>query len=252
MSSTPEEQQQTRQQYKRNEQRYHQKLQQQHSKRLLHGDSGVNILSQLFQRSILSSTPRTTASVTKFVQAGRMWNVSETVRLNPSVNHSNAPLNYNSSNAGVNIGEGGEVTAMSFDKEGVLLATGDDRGVIHVFDFDDVFAMDGRKRNEKGYMEGERIGLERDVGGVVSGNEIGVDEKDGIDLRKETEESMREEACSEQQQPAISTITPGSSHPLLSFQCRAKSSVGGGGVSPRVSSLHWNPDNQDHLAVSFA
>jgi hypothetical protein len=254
MSSTPEEQQQTRQQYKRNEQRYHQKLQQQHSKRLLHGDSGVNILSQLFQRSILSSTPRTTASVTKFVQAGRMWNVSETVRLNPSVNHSNAPLNYNSSNAGVNIGEGGEVTAMSFDKEGVLLATGDDRGVIHVFDFDDVFAMDGRKRNEKGYMEGERIGLERDVGGVVSGNEIGVDEKEGIDLRKETEESMREEACSEQQQqqPAISTITPGSSHPLLSFQCRAKSSVGGGGVSPRVSSLHWNPDNQDHLAVSFA
>eukprot|EP00970_Alexandrium_tamarense_P012257 scaffold2849_cov203-Alexandrium_tamarense.AAC.10 len=223
-----------------------------HSKRLLHGDSGVNILSQLFQRSILSSTPRTTASVTKFVQAGRMWNVSETVRLNPSVNHSNAPLNYNSSNAGVNIGEGGEVTAMSFDKEGVLLATGDDRGVIHVFDFDDVFAMDGRKRNEKGYMEGERIGLERDVGGVVSGNEIGVDEKEGIDLRKETEESMREEACSEQQQPAISTITPGSSHPLLSFQCRAKSSVGGGGVSPRVSSLHWNPDNQDHLAVSFA
>ena len=92
------------------------------------------------------------------------------------------------------------------------------------------------------------------MGGVVSGNEICVDEKDGIDLRKETEESMREEPCSEQQQqqPAISTITPGSSHPLLSFQCRAKSSVGGGGVSPRVSSLHWNPDNQDHLAVSFA
>ena len=41
------------------------------------------------------------------------------------------------------IAESGEIRAMSFDRQGVLLATGDDRGNVRLYDFDDVGSGSG-------------------------------------------------------------------------------------------------------------
>jgi hypothetical protein len=51
---------------------------------------------------------------------------------------------------------------MSFDKEGVLLATGDDGGYVNIYDFDTVNALDVRSRNERSRWSAD-AGTENDA-----------------------------------------------------------------------------------------
>lgn len=222
-----------------------------HSYNLLHGRSGVNILSHLFQRSCISSLKSVAASsclrhsnsalvnaqsgrdLHRYVNAGMNWNISPTVELSSA-------------------SENSEVCAMAFDSEGVLLATGDDRGSIHVYDFDDVYAMDLKKRNEisRRLWEVEKSekasknlrNNESSKVGYNNNHQQGDVEKDEDDQVGEGEPKriLTLAACS------IPSISPSIIRPLLSFTCGER------GRKFRISELQWNPNNQDQLVVSFA
>jgi hypothetical protein len=182
---------------------------QMHNTRLLHGKGTTNILSQLFQRSVQPYSIKT-RNMTSYIQSGQHWNISKTVQLGTRRID-------------------GEVSAMSFDNEGVLLATGDDGGFVRIYDFDDVNALDVRKRNE--------------LGRCLNLHESGVDE---VPSTYESHESD----CTDQIQVVsvdnnlddVPEVEPALSKPILSFRC----------TSYRITDLQWNPNNQDQLAVSFA
>ncbi|KAL7538722.1 hypothetical protein ACHAXR_008756 [Thalassiosira sp. AJA248-18] len=214
----------------------------QQQSRLLHGKSGVNILSHLFQRSYLSTTsPRNFSNVQRHVHRGDHWNVCDTVEL--------------ATNGG-GILSGGEVNAMSFDRDGVLLATGDDRGCVRIYDFDDVYALDVKKRNERcrSLWEAGRqdsiVASERVVKQIHDTDTATTTVVDGSsnDLNNELNESSNAGNVAEDVEEAPA-IKPAIARPVLSFQCMARH---GGNVGPRISSVLWSPQNQDYLAVSFA
>ena len=198
--------------------------------RLLHGTCGVNILSRLVQRSCISSSTSSIAfDIEKIAYSGINWNICTTVELAASEDDD------------VEIAAG-DVTAMSFDRDGVLLATGDDRGVVRIYDFDDVAAEDMKKRNETSRS------LRQDYS-VQCTNEREVDEYE----KKSQVDSMVADDHSDDDSDRIAprSIPPSTARPVLSFQCNGSpsSSVNTG---HRISSILWSPYNQDHLVVSFA
>ena len=232
-------------------------------RRLLHGKCGSNVLSALFRRSTLPSNSNSTSSIrsqlVQYAHRGDHCDVSASVEL--------------SSTCG---GGGGEVTAMQFDNEGVLLATGDDRGRVNVYDFDDVYMLDGRRRNEICKESWESCGGLRDgryddsvdenKGGEGSDAEeagrSGVDEGDCVARSANNgdgDESDGGGQDEQQRQPTSSTvcaittaIKPAAARPVLSFQCKARAGGGSNGAGPRIGGVLWSPMNQDHLVVSFA
>jgi hypothetical protein len=78
----------------------------------------------------------------RFVDRGRHWNASRTVIL---------PVSDEDDNE--NDERRAEIRTMSFDWEGVLLTTGDNRGRVPVYDFNDVRAADVGGRNGISRME---------------------------------------------------------------------------------------------------
>jgi hypothetical protein len=104
---------------------------QQHSHNLLRGRGTVHILSHLFTKSITHKSA--------YIPPGRCWNT--------------CPIQLTNQR---------EVTTMSFDKEGVLLATGDDGGYVNIYDFDTVNALDVRSRNERSRWSAD-AGTENDA-----------------------------------------------------------------------------------------
>ena len=209
--------------------------------RLLRGKSGdVNVLSRLFQRSTLSAAPGGTASrLRRFAHAGRHWNACATVRLSGEDPHA-------ASDDGPTAAVGREVTALAFDREGVLFAMGDARGRVRIYDFDDVYALDRRRRNEKcgfvatGQGRAEEAQEARDA--RAAAGEGAVPSRIGATGHARERRNRRDE-----QTPHVQ---PARAHPVLSFRCRK----GGGNhqSGARISSLLWSPRNQDHLAVVFA
>ncbi len=217
-----------------------------HSYNLLRGTSGVNILSHLFQRSYISSRKSDAAgrsfrhsnnshdsaqcgrNLHRYVNAGMHWNISQTVKLSSA--------NGNS-----------EVCAMAFDSDGVLLATGDDRGSVHVYDFDDVYAMDLSKRNEMSRLiwEVKKSGKERKKWSSNGHRSDLENEDDDDDEDNKPVEEKRQKSL-EMDMNSAPSIPPSIARPLISFTC------GGRGGKFRISELQWNPDNQDQLVVSFA
>lgn len=216
------------------------------SHRLLHGKSGINILSNLFQRSIVSTTPRISSNIQQHVNSGgKCWNVCDTVTL---------------ATVGQGVISGGEVCSMSFDKDGVLLATGDDRGCVRIYDFDDVYSMDAKKRNERARKLQERQdevdSLEKKMAkNVNEDTKTAADAADGS-----SSDSQEGKAANNDEDISLSSsdanddsnlplVTPEVARPVVSFQCRARP---GGNVGPRICNVLWSPQNQDYLAVSFA
>ena len=199
---------------------------------ILHGKSGVNIISHIFQRSCLSYTSQHFSNAKRLVHSGSHWNLSDTVEFATS---SNGTLTS------------GEVCAMAFDREGVLLATGDDRGCVQIYDFDDVAYLDMKKRNERCrllLMAGVKVQTTKRVKESEAEATPLKDESIGLD-----EEGDSTEADDNAEDLGLPPITPALARPVLSFQCKARP---GGNVGPRISSVQWCPQNQDYLAVSFA
>ena len=178
-----------------------------HASRLLCGKgTATNVLSQLFQRSVQPYS-RKTHDMSSYIHSGQHWNTSPTVELDTTRIT-------------------GEVSSMAFDTEGVLLATGDDGGFVRIYDFDDVSALDVRKRNELGPLQITKA--EKDNGAT------------GLDLNEEPSDDVvvdQDEISDD-----LPRVNPAKSKPILSFRC----------TSYRITDLQWNPNNQDQLVVSFA
>ncbi|KAL7534600.1 hypothetical protein ACHAWF_004882, partial [Thalassiosira exigua] len=203
--------------------------------RLFRGASGVPVLSHLTRRSCLSSAaPRTTSALRRFADAGRHWNACETVEL--------------AADSAV-----GEACAMSFDRDGVLLATGDDRGRVRIYDFDDVRCLDATERNVRSRTSKKKRCANEDPGRggwTTAGAAEEEAPSDGLeggtarDAGESDADSGDEGVGSE-----LPSAPPAVARPVRTFQCRVSR---GGNIGPRVSCLEWSPRNQDHLLVSFA
>ena len=105
---------------------------------LLHGEyGGCNILSLLLRQSrqptLISSSLGSLYDFDNFVDRGMHWNTCPTVVLSMEEEEED---------------KNGEIRAMSFDRDGILLATGGDWGVVRIYDFDDVRFMDVKRRNK--------------------------------------------------------------------------------------------------------
>ncbi|KAL3789897.1 hypothetical protein HJC23_010582 [Cyclotella cryptica] len=187
-----------------------------HSSQLLHGKGSTNILCHIFQRSILSSSRNAAQGMNSYIQSGKHWNVCRTVELDVASNISS-----------------GEICSMSFDQEGVLLATGDDNGFVRIYDFDDVNALDRRKRNERHRLQPTHC----------CGADNACIEDDGEDPKKDSLDRRSERMSgSKEEMETLPHIDVALSKPVLSFRC----------ASYRITDIQWNPNNQDQLAVSFA
>ncbi|KAL7482223.1 hypothetical protein ACHAW6_007895 [Cyclotella cf. meneghiniana] len=151
-----------------------------------------------------------------YVQSGKHWNVCRTVEIDLASKSTS-----------------GEVCSMSFDQEGVLLATGDDNGFVRIYDFDDLNALDRRKRNERNCLQPTN-------GDVANDQFI---ENDPDDPNEELSDLCIERVShSKEETETLPPIDAVLVKPVLSFRC----------MSHRITDLQWNPNNQDQLAVSFA
>ena len=151
-----------------------------------------------------------------------------------------------------------EICCMSFDNDGILLATGDDRGIVRIYDFDDVYSLDVTRRNEiyKVLLKSEEE--ENDEGNdekKKKKKKVEEEEEDGVETAtskgnvNEESDNSDVSAYITEQRPVSNTISPSVVGPVLTFQCKTNR---GGNVGPRISSVEWSPANQDHVAVSFA
>ncbi|KAL3810723.1 hypothetical protein ACHAXA_008496 [Cyclostephanos tholiformis] len=253
--------------------RHRRRLPQSHETRLLRGECGVNVLGILLRRSYHPSPLRSSSSTSsisnhlvRFVDRGTHWNVSPTVGLSSAL----SSIHGDDENGIAR----GEIRAMSFDRQGVLLATGDNRGYVRLYDFDDVRSADvsGRNassRSSRSYWR--RLTVMRDThaywlksgGGRRGGSADEVDEDneagssgdvdDGAIDPKESEHDEVEDYGEDDDsgmkciEKLRSIETPAALvRPVMSFLC---------GVQPgssRISGVLWSPNNQDHLLVSFA
>lgn len=209
----------------------------------------MNILSTLTQRTYLGGNNNKSILNNIQLYSSKQYNVSNTVNLSST----SSTNNHNNNN---NIGE---VTTMSFDKDGILLATGDDKGNIRIYDFDDVYSLDVKKRNEinKLYLKSQENDEDQDdkdkemAGGFIDTNK-------GEDSRREsydTDNAPRkgsDETCNSSGEQQQHIIIPSLANPILSFQCKTWLASRQGRNRPRISSVKWCPENQDHLLVSFA
>jgi len=213
----------------------------------------TNILSTLTQRTYLGGNKSILNNIQLYSR--KQYNVSNTVNLSSTSSSTN---NHNNNNIG-------EVTSMSFDKDGILLATGDDKGNIRIYDFDDVYSLDVTKRNEinklylksQDYEEQEVTDVSDEIGNGRDSNEGEEDsrrESDETDNapRRVSDENSGNSSDEQSQQKQQHTIIPSLANPILSFQCKTWLASRQGRNRPRISSVKWCPENQDHLLVSFA
>lgn len=212
---------------------------------LLHGTSygGRNILSLLLHRSCQPtriSSPISSHDFERFVDRGRHWNTCPTVVLSMEQEEE--------------LDENGEIRAMSFDRDGILLATGDDRGIVRIYDFDDVRFMDVKRRNKisqsstlwpklefqgrgKRRVERRTSGDAVDACGEAEASGAVEDASIVHTLERHSDENIDDSREDVQQQ----RIEPSVVRPVMSFQAGTK-----------ISNVLWSPNNQDHLVVSFA
>jgi hypothetical protein len=104
---------------------------------------GSNVLNNLYSRSIYDSSHTRTRDggcygLRPF--ANQKWKIHNSVQLDMHPRHVQFARSYN---------QVGNVNAMDFDSEGILLAVADSQGVIRIFDFDEVNAIDTSVRRQQ-------------------------------------------------------------------------------------------------------
>eukprot|EP00984_Skeletonema_dohrnii_P010983 scaffold4339_cov100-Skeletonema_dohrnii-CCMP3373.AAC.8 len=200
-----------------------------------------NILSHILQRTYCPkpSTPSSNL-LTRYVHSNTNQPSTETVQLSASSNNNN----------------NSETCAMAFDTMGVLLAMGDNRGRIDIFDFDEVYSADLTKRNEwSRHCYEFQDAAAASVGDDDDETCISSTHMDGDIAEREGAEKEEEE---EGDETVLPPLPPSKVNPVHSFQCQfihgnatRNNNYLNSANRPRISGIHWNPDNQDHLAVSF-
>ncbi len=204
-----------------------------------------NILSHLLQRTYCSK-PSTSSSnlLTRYIHSNPNQSSTESVRLSSSNNNNS------------------ETCAMAFDTMGILLATGDNRGKIDIFDFDEVYSADLNKRNEWSrhcydYHQAGAAPIGRDHADDDEEEEkecISAADVENADDAEKDDDDNEEEG----NDTIVPPLPPAKVNPVHSFQCQfihgnatRNNNYLNSANRPRISGIHWNPDNQDHLAVSF-
>lgn len=199
-----------------------------------------NILSHLLQRTYApKSSPSSSNLLTRYVHSNPNQTSTESVQLSSSSSKNNS-----------------ETCAMAFDTMGILLAMGDNRGKIDIFDFDEVYSADLNKKNEW-----SRHCYEYQVGAASIGRDHDEEEEECISASDVTNVENAEKDDDEEEEgndSVVPPLPPTKVNPVHSFQCQF---IHGNATRnynylnsanrPRISGIHWNPDNQDHLAVSF-
>ena len=162
-----------------------------------------------------------TRSLQRFVNSGERWGMSNTVELESTGRDA--------------------IMCMDFDSQGILLSTGDTKGNICVFDFDEVFAADMRNKNDICRIQSALVSNE-----------------------PERKQSLRRADCDKSEiplLPLINSVTRDSTHlshgqstkkslirPIISFKAKPSTLPNG---STQVTCVKWNPHNEDELAASF-
>jgi len=162
------------------------------------GRIGINVLSELFRRSIFpvdyvrgGSSP--SKPLRRFANAPDKWTKCETVRL---------PGRHST-------------VALEFDRQGVLLALGDTRGMITVYDFDELCAADMAVRRA----------VCRQQGAVAASAAASFADADADAVHTNNRHCRRTPIC-----------------PVLAFGTRS---------TARISCIKWDPNSEDLLVVSF-
>lgn len=196
-----------------------------------------NILSHLLQRTYAPKlSPSTSNLLTRYIHSNPNQSSTESVQLSSNNNSS-------------------ETCAMAFDTMGILLAMGDNRGKIDIFDFDEVYSADLNKMNEW-----SRHCYEYQVDAASSSrNHDGEECMSATDVKDvENAENVDEQEKEKGNDTVIPPLPPTKVYPVHSFQCQfihgnttRNNNYLNSANRPRISGMHWNPDNQDHLAVSF-
>ena len=187
------------------------------------GRAGTNVLSRLLSRSCLPASSRAAPDAAALALAGARWGVCDAVRLGAAA----GAVDFR------------EATCASFDRDGVLLAAGDDRGRVAIYDFDDVCALDSTGRNERSRAS-RRAGSSPGGSGAPDGSGTPGNSRAGGG------DAANDAAAAGTFEPPP-RAEPAVARPVLSFRCGAR-----GGCVGRISGIQWSPRNQDHLAVSFA
>ena len=216
-----------------------------------------NILSHILQRTYChKSSPSSTNLLTRYVHSNTNQQSTECIQLSSSTS--------NNSNS--------EICAMAFDTMGILLAAGDSRGKIDIFDFDEVYAADVKKRNEwaRHCYEHQVASASNDDDANKDDDSISNVQEDCIPTTggqvdneeegegKDTENGEDDIAEKNSDDIPIQPLPPHKLNPVLSFQCQfvqgdatRNNNYLNSANRPRISGVYWNPCNQDHLAVSF-
>ena len=214
-----------------------------------------NILSHLLQRTYCPKSSSTTSNLlTRYIHSSTT-NQSSSSTTNESVQLSSSSSSNNNS----------ETCAMAFDTMGILLAMGDNRGKIDIFDFDEVYSADLNKRNEWSrhcyeYQVGTAasVGQDRDDdhGDDIEESDSTTDTNHGDDAEEGGAENTGEDLGNDM--AVVPPLPPTKVNPVHSFQCQfirgnatRNNNYLNSANRPRISGIYWNPDNQDHLAVSF-
>ena len=144
------------------------------------------------------------------------------------------------------------------------MATGDDRGNVRLYDFDDVRSADARGRNalsRSSVSHWRRLTVMRDsraARGWVGGGGCAAGEEGGATGEAASSGAVDEAATDlpeggrdddggdsgdggVERPPSTALVRP-----VLSFRCGARPET------LRISGVLWSPNDQDHLVVSFA
>ena len=205
-----------------------------------------NILSHLLQRTYCHKSSTCSSNhLTRYIHSNTNQSSTESVQLSSSSSNNN----------------NSEICAMAFDTMGILLAMGDNRGKIDIFDFDEVYSADLNKRNEWSrhcyeYQVGTASGgPDRDGDDDKKECSSTTDTNHGDNAEEEGADKVGEEAGND---TAVPPLPPTKVNPVHSFQCQfihgnatRNNNYLDSANRPRISGIYWNPDNQDHLAVSF-
>jgi len=209
-------------------------------------NGGRNVVSSLFARSVFSSTNIRNQHYINRVYGLRQWthnhwkrNSSLYMGLNA---HHPSGIVSTSMPASRRSPESVQVSCMEFDSHGILLAVGDTKGYIRIYDFDEIRTMEmkcERKnlRNQQRYDEEHKLNFEIDNNVAINtdGNVGRCDE-----ILDEGEIAMKKQAadCSNIDKKIQ---VKGNVSPFIIFSTGPR----------RISCMKWSSFNEDLLAVSF-
>lgn len=160
----------------------------------------INHFKPVDRRGYLSPT----TSIRNYAYSKANWNISNTVKLQLQPPEGHIPSS--------------KITCIEFDKEGVLLAVSDNKGIIRIFDFDEVNAKDLALKNKQNQIRSLKMSEQKSRASEVAADYNLLEQKDEGDKNTHVRDI----------------------YPIITHS-----------TSFNISCVKWNPSNEDQLAVSF-